>query len=392
MALIGDVVDSVSGATGDVLGAAGDAMDGAADTLGTGAAWLEGGAEDLWNALADGSVELMDEFLASIQGGMGEILDGVTDGLSEIAAELGEMPALLVEQAIDHLGAVPDRLMDTMERAIEDALGGMLDAVDAIERQMADLCGELTTALEDALADQWDRILSGIESAGQWLETLASVIERVLTWLGRALACVAEALAILGSCLGGVVAYHLVKDSTLAANAYQSVQVFPKRFQKFCADVYPEFNGPQNAWLNWSNTWFIDQANLPQNLFGRTVLGMVLAGVTFKGVVLSHLVFLIDKFRLDQYWRVSNAMHELVHVRQMIRFVHEDVFACAYGAGAAIAGGNMREHPMEVEARKLECRYQAQIQQWTGDDNTKEFAIDPCDMTTEARQPCVGLP
>ncbi len=391
MSWVSDVVNSVSGDAGDAVAAVGDAMDGATEALENGGAWLEGEAGDVWSGLAGGSIESMDQALASIADTVTGALDGVTAGLTEIGDELGNMPALLVERAIAQLGELPDRLFDGIELGIEDALSGAFAALAEVERSIEDLCGRLAAEVEDALADLWDRVLSGIESAVEWIESLASVHEKLALWLGRALVCVAEALAILGSCLGGIVAYHLVKDATVAANFYGNVRLFPQEFRDFCSNVYPEFYGPQNGWLGWSNTWFIDNANLPLNLFGSTVLGMTLEGVTFQGVHLSHLVFLVSDFRLNEYWRVSNAMHELVHVRQMIRLVLEDVFACAYGAGCAIAGYNMRKHPMEVEARRLECSYQKLIQQWTGDPNM-EYAINPCDLTTEAVQPCVGLP
>jgi hypothetical protein len=391
MSLVGNVVESVSAGAGDAVGAAGDGADAFFDSVGGTGEWLGGEAEQLWDALEEGTVESMDALLDSIHREMDEILDGAWEGLSRTTEQLAEMPHLLAEEAIDQLGAVPDRLLAAMQRSIEDAFGLTVDAVETIQARIVDLSATLMTAFDEALASAWNGLLSNIEGAGRWLETLGAVLERIVLWLGRALRCVFEALAILGACLGGYVSYSLIKESILTLNAYREIRPFPRRFQDFCDDAFREFKGPLNYWLNWWNTWFIDHANLPQNLFGTQALGMALSNVSRYGVRWSHIVLLHRQFRLDVHWRVSNALHELVHVRQMVRLVHEDVFGCAYGAGIVIARGHMDRHPMEVEARKVECRYEQRIHDWTGDP-TLGYAISPCDLTEGPPQLCVGLP
>ena len=139
----------------------------------------------------------------------------------------------------------------------------------------------------------------------------------------------------------------------MTANALEPVSQFPSKLKDFLTPVFPEFGSWQNAWLGWTNIWLVKDAWIA----GRS--GAAFVGVTIKGVRLSSVVY-VSMLDLRAYGHVSNAAHELEHVRQMTRFVTEENFACAYGAGFALGGG-YAQNPFEDAAFELECRQRDRI-------------------------------
>ena len=96
----------------------------------------------------------------------------------------------------------------------------------------------------------------------------------------------------------------------------------------------------------------------------------------------------VDIPRFAELFEAVAREHELEHVRQMMWFVSEEAFACAYGAGLAMAGG-YGQNPFESDAYRLECHEQARILAWLGNPpNALSTPYgNPCDRISR-HDPC----
>lgn len=377
MSWVSEAANAVADGASDGAGAVGDQWDSTADALADPDSWLGGDAAAAWDAFEDGTADLLDTLLDSLGQPLADVID-LDDVFSFVEHAGTTIPDQLADVAAATLGAIPERYTDQLSRVAEP-FDDLLADIDRVYRDAVDGVLRRAAAMDLLLQDALSGLSAAIDHAAQLLELLPRMLERLLYFLERVVRCLVDLVAMLGGCAGGVVGYYVWKASVVAANALRPIRPIPRKLQDFLQPVFPEFRSYPNAWLGWHNIWLVDDAWVGGSL------GTTFAGVTYKGIRFSSVVYVSPPLDMGHYGHVSNIAHELEHVRQMLRFVSEPLFACAYGAGWAVGGG-YRQNPFERAAFELECRQRSRILQWVNHVGANEYE-NPCDKISK-HNPC----
>jgi hypothetical protein len=382
VSLVSDAANAVGDGASDGVSAAGDEWDNANDALSDPGGWAEGQASDAWDSFEDAGSDLFDPLADALGGPLDEIID-LDDVVGVIERAAKTTPDLVVDAASAALASIPEQYSESLSRVIE-VWDELLVDVDRMIQNIVDDVMRAATALEEIFQATMTRLTAAIDQTAQLVELVPKMLERLLYFLEKVVRCIVDLLAMLGGCAGGVVGYYLWKSTVVTANLYKPVRQIPKKLQEFLDPVFPEFRSYQNAWVGWHNIYLVEDAWIRTPL-GTEPLGTAFVDVTFYGVRLSSVVYVKDKLDLHEYWKVSNVMHELEHVRQMTRFVSEMAFACAYGAGLALRLG-YNQNPFERAAFALECRQKSRILAWVGPGSAYDYE-DPC-LKIHRHNPC----
>ncbi|GEM_PF-4552893 len=349
------------GLLGDVVEAAGDVVDDVVDL-----------GEDLVDAAGD-VVDDIGDFLDDVGDELDDIIDAIgdvaEDAIERLEDELGdawEQAERWVEDAGDALEAA----WESTARAVEDAWNEIGETVDDLADAAEGIASAAWDAIEGAAEAAWDAFTDGVEAAwdaavaaattiADWAvdayEESLEVIAATIEWLGDLGESVWEFIVKLGGCLGGLVIYRLAKAGNVLANFGKPVRLLPAEFD---ADMRPIFGG-----ASFSRVWYVDDATLSSNWYqeGRPTGGMTFAGVTIAGVTVNNVIYLRDRWDVDDDSDRSLMAHELVHVTQYRKLKTEVAFACAYGIGYAEAGFDYAKNVFEAEAYDFEAANRAAI-------------------------------
>ncbi len=377
MSWISEAANGVADGASDGAAVVADQWDSATDALSDPEAWIAGQASASWDLIESAGGNLFDPVTDALGAPLGEIVD--LDDIVAVMENAAEtIPDVVVDVAAGALAAIPEQYADALSHAVE-AWDRVLADVDRRFEDIVEDVMRAATALEGILQTTLSRLSEAIEQTAQMLDLLTRMLEGLIYFLGRALRCLVDLVAILGGCVGGTVAYYVWKATVVIANSIEPIRQIPEKLQKFLQPVFPEFSTYQNAWLGWSNIWLVEDAWI------GGMAGAAFVGVTYKGIRLSSVVYVDLPLDLRLYGHVSNVAHELEHVRQMTRFVSERAFACAYGAGW-LMGGGYAQNPFERAAFELECRQRNRILKWVNNVG-KDLYENPCNRISE-HNPC----
>lgn len=378
MSWVSEAANAVADGASDGAAAVGDEWDSATGALSDTEAWIAAQASASWGVLESGAGDVFDSIDAALSSSLdlGASLDQIVSHI-ETAAET--VPDRIVDVASRMFAEIPEQLSAALTQVVE-VWDHLLDDVDQLIRDATEEVMRAVTAIEQIVENTLAQLSRAVEQAARLLDLLARMLEAIIYFLERFLRCILDAVAMLGGCIGGIVGYYIWKATVVAANALKPISQIPSKLKNFLTPVFPEFASFQNAWLGWSNIWLVDGATIPNGAIGTTFVG-----VTYKGIRLSSVIYVSQPLDLRQYGHVSNVAHECEHVRQMTRFVSEEYFACAYGAGWGVAGG-YRQNPLESAAFQLECRERNRILAWVGNVGINQYE-NPCGKISH-HDPC----
>jgi ElaB/YqjD/DUF883 family membrane-anchored ribosome-binding protein len=354
MGLLGDLVDAAEDVGEGIADAVGDAVDAGVDAVEDAADAVGDAFEDALDAIGEAAEDVIDA-LGDLAGDALDAAEDVYDAFAQLAEEAWDGATQIVEDGID-------KLVDAAETAFEEIVSAAEDAYHALE-EAAEAAWE---AIEDAAEELWDGIQSAAESvvegvaaaiehvydaAASTYEHALDAIERTLEWLGDLIKDVVQAIAMLGACLAGIIVHNLAEADNIVTNFWKA----PKKLSQAMKDEAKPFvpNVPLDS------VYYVDEANLSANHFGKNADAMTFMNLEIAGVNLGYMVYIDDKFD-DTIKKDRGLMvHELTHVDQYRKFKFEDAFACAYGVGFANAGFSYEKNPLEAEAFKVQAAYMA---------------------------------
>jgi hypothetical protein len=376
MSWLSEATNAVADGASDGVAAVSDGWDSATGALSDAEGWITAEASASWDALESGAGSLFDPIEAALGSpfDLGPNLDQIVGDI-EKAAEI--VPDVVVDVVSRTLAEIPEQVSAALAQTVE-IWDHLLDDVDQLIRDVTEEVVRAVTAIEQVLESTLAQLSKAIEQAARLLDLVGRMLEAFIYFLERVLRCIVDVVAILGGCLGGIVGYYIWKATIVTANALKPISQIPSTLKDFLTPVFPEFASVQNGRLGWLNIWLVDNAFIPN------AMGTTFVGVTYKGIRLSSVIY-VTKLDLRQYGYVSNVAHECEHVRQMTRFVSEEAFACAYGAGWSIGGG-YRQNPFESAAFQLECRQRDRILAWVSNVG-KDLYENPCNKISH-HDPC----
>lgn len=354
MGLFGDVVDAIGDAAGDAADAVGDAVGDAVDALGDAAEAVGEAAEDVVEAIGEVAEDAYDA-LEDLAGDALDAAEDVYDAFAELAEEAWKEATDFAEDAWNTIGDAAEDAWNDVAEAAEAAWEGLTEAVDeawdavvaAVEEAWEDVRAAVEVAFEKA-AEAAERVYDAAASA---YENVVDAIERALTWLGDLIKDLAYAIAMLGACLAGIIVHNLAEADNILTNFWK----LPKRLSDpLKAELAPLFPN-----LPLERVFYIDDANLSANHFGKNADAMTFSHVEIAGVNFAYMVYIDDAWSEATKSDKGLMVHELVHCEQYRRFGPEDAFACAYGIGYADAGFSYENNPLEAQAFQVQAAYLA---------------------------------
>ena len=354
MGLFGDVVDAVGGAIEDGVDAVGDAIEDGVDALGDAAEAVGEAVEDVVDAIgevAEDAYDALEELAGDALDAAGDVYDAFADLAEEawkeatdFAEEAWNTIADAAEDAWDEIAEAAEAAWETVADAVEDAWDAVVEAVEeAWEeiREAAEVAFEKAAAAAERLYD----------AAASAYENVVDALERTLLWLGDLIKDLAYAIAMLGACLAGIIVHNLAEADNILTNFWKLPKRLSDALKTELAPLYPN--------LPLERVFYIDDANLSANHFGKNADAMTFSHVEIAGVNFAYMIYIDDAWREATKTEKGLMVHELVHCEQYRRFGPEDAFACAYGMGYADAGFSYEKNPLEVQAYDVQAAYVA---------------------------------
>jgi phage-related minor tail protein len=354
MGLFGDIVDAVGDAAGDVVDAVGDAIEDGVDAVGDAIEDVVETVEDAVDAIGDVAEDALEE-LAELAGDALDAAEDVYDAFAELAEEAWKEATDFAEDA-----------WNTIADAAEDAWKEISDAAEDAWESISEAAEDAWDAVVEAVEDAWERVQAAVEvaveaaaaavehiydAAASAYENAVDAIERALTWLGDLIKDVAYAIAMLGACLAGIIVHNLAEADNILTNFWKLPKRLSDAMKAEAAPLFPN--------LPLDRVYYIDDANLSANHFGKNADAMTFSHVELAGVNFAYMIYIDDAWSEGTKAEKGLMIHELVHCEQYRRFGFEDAFACAYGVGYADAGFSYENNPLESQAFDVQAAYLA---------------------------------
>jgi hypothetical protein len=358
MSLLSDAVDAVTTTVQQAGDSVGEAVEEGWDEVSASAteSWenVSEGAGDIWEEVSIAAGDAWESVAGTSRDIWEEVAGGAEDvwqAVADLAEHGWENASRFIELSLDRFDAVAEeaweRLADWVEQAwetlarhVEKAWGALVGVVEAAWE-----------ALEKTARRAWELAVrltdDAIGAAVDLYENSLDIIVVALLVFGDIADSIVELILQFTPCLASQIAFALAKAYNVIANAGKPIRKLSPSFRQEEGDLFSDFH-------HWENIFYIDEANLVATYFKPDVIAMTFAGVTMYGVPLNYAIFFrpsFDESRLDLR---THMVHELVHVRQLKRFVLEPAFACAYGLGYALAGFDYYSNPLEREAYDFE--------------------------------------
>ena len=352
MGLFGDIVDAVEDAAGDVVDAVEDAVDDAVDAVEDAVDAVGDAAEDALDALGDLAEDAL-EALGDLAEDALDAAEDVYDAFAKLAEEAWDGATDIVEDGWNALAEAAEDAWHKIEEAAEDAWNAIAEAAEDAWHAIADAVEDIWEATQSAVESAVEAAAAAVEhiadAAASAYEHAVDAVEKTLTWLGDLIKDIAHAIAMLGACLAGIVIHNLAEADNILTNFWKAPKALTPFMQGNAAPFLPG--------VPVDKAYYIENANLSANHFGKNADAMTFSAVEIAGINFAYMIYIDDDFDETKKSNRGLMVHELTHVGQYKKFGFEDAFACAYGIGFADNGFSYEKNPLEAEAFSVQNVY-----------------------------------
>lgn len=351
VALAEDVGNSVTNLASDavdgVFNIAGDAVDGARDIVSD----VIGGVDSVVSDIVEGANDITNDTL-------GGILDTVTDvgeGLGNVISDGFDGVADIVADVVDNLhdldfgGLISDLTHDLGNLAthvISDVGNMVTDVISHVGKTLLDIEQDISKTIVTVAQDLASTVM---EVTIHVTQMVIDIFKDHLEVIKAMSLDHVRLLIQYGACLGGQLVYYFVKQTVFLDNAGKKRNhIDMNLLSKLTPNLltYPR--------VSYELVRVVTEASLPGNWFRDRDPDPPVGGMTF-----GNTIYLADKFDPSNKEDIALLAHELVHTAQVVRFLGEDGFGCAYGKGYVDFEGkeirSYRNNPLEKEAFDFEC-------------------------------------